>query len=192
MNQPDVISALEPLIKVLNHLNIPYYVGGSIASSTYGAFRATRDVDMVFNLDPKHVDELVDSLKSQYYIDKDMILEAIRYRSSFNLIHLETMFKIDVFILKERAFDYESFQRKKENKIDEDMHLTVFFASPEDIILHKLEWYRSADHISDRQWSDILGVLKVQSGQLDMSYLKNWAKKLGVLDLLKKALSEVG
>lgn len=191
MKQPDVVVALEPLIKVLNRLNIPYYVGGSIASSTYGAFRATRDIDMVFDLNPKYVDELVNSLKSQYYIDKSMILEAIRRRSSFNLIHLETMFKIDVFVLKERTFDHESFQRKKENKIDEGMHLTVYVASPEDVILHKLEWYRAADHVSDHQWNDVLGVLKVQGDQLDMAYMKSWAKKLGVLDLLEKALSEV-
>ncbi|MBI3016665.1 MAG: hypothetical protein HYY62_01490 [Deltaproteobacteria bacterium] len=191
MNQPDVVSALEPLIKVLNRLNIPYYVGGSIASSTYGAFRATRDVDMVFNLDPKHVDELVNSLKSQYYIDRDMILEAIQHRSSFNLIHLKTMFKIDVFILKERTFDHESFKRKKENKIDASTNLTVYVSSPEDVILHKLEWYRAADHISDRQWSDVLSVLKVQGDRLDMSYMENWAKKLGILDLLEKALSEI-
>src|SRR3989338_95530 len=158
MNQPDIVSALEPLIKVLNRLHIPYYVGGSVASSTYGAFRATRDVDMVFNLSSKHVDELVNSLKSQYYIDKDMILEAIQRRSSFNLIHLKTMFKIDIFILKERPFDHESFQRKKENKIDASMNFTVFVASPEDVILHKLEWYRAADHISERQWNDILSV----------------------------------
>lgn len=191
MKQPDVVAALEPLIKVLNRLNIPYYVGGSIASSTYGAFRATRDIDMVFDLNPKYVDELVNSLKSRYYIDKDMILEAIQRRSSFNLIHLKTMFKIDVFILKERTFDHKSFQRKKENKIDEGMNLTVYFASPEDVILHKLEWYRAADHVSDRQWNDVLGVLKIQDDQLDMPYMKSWAKKLGVLDLLEKALSEV-
>ena len=189
--EADVVTALEPLIKVLNRLHIPYYVGGSIASSTYGAFRATRDVDMVFNLDPKHVDELVNSLKSQYYIDKDMILEALQHRSSFNLIHLKTMFKIDVFILKERTFDQESFRRKRENKIAEGIHLTVYCASPEDIILHKLEWYQAADHVSERQWSDVLGVLKVQGDQLDMSYMKKWAKKLGILGLLEKALSEV-
>jgi hypothetical protein len=191
MKQVDAVVALAPLIKVLNRLNIPYYVGGSIASSTYGAFRATRDIDMVFNLDPKHVDELVNSLKAQYYIDKDMILEAIQRKSSFNLIHLKTMFKIDVFILKERQFDHESFQRKRENRIDGDTNLTVYFSSPEDVILHKLEWYRSTDHVSERQWNDVLGVLKVQGDELDMSYLKKWAEKLNVLDLLEKALSEV-
>ncbi len=90
-----------------------------------------------------------------------------------------------------RPFDHEAFQRRKETKIDESTNLTVLFSSPEDVILHKLEWYRAADHISDRQWSDIISVLKVQGDELDMPYMKNWAKKLGILDLLEKALSEI-
>ena len=186
----DIVLALKPLLQELSRLHIPYCIGGSVASSTYGAFRATRDIDVVFNLEPKHVDELVSSLKSEYYIDRDAILEAIQRQASFNIIHLKTMFKIDIFILKERAFDQEAFRRKQENQIDADSHLTVFCASPEDIILHKLEWYRAGDHVSERQWNDVLGVLKVQKDQLDPAYMKKWAKELQVLDLLEKALQE--
>ena len=191
MNQEsDIAAALNPLLRALDQLHISYYVSGSIASSIYGAFRATSDVDMVFSLDPKHVDELVSSLKSQYYIDKDMIIDAIQRRSSFNLIHLKTMFKIDIFILKERKFDQQSFQRRRKKKVDEASNLAIYCASPEDIILHKLEWFRMGHHISERQWNDVLGVLKVQRDQLDLSYLKHWATQLDILDLLEKALVE--
>jgi len=189
--ESDIILALKPFLKVLDRLGISYYVGGSIASSTYGAFRATRDIDMELNLNPTHIDELVHSLKNEYYIDRDMILDAIKHKISFNLIHLKTMLKIDVFLLKERAFDQEAFRRKKENKIEESDRLTVFCLSPEDIILHKLEWYKEGNFVSERQWQDVAGVLKVQGDQLDKNYMKKWAKEIGVLDLLEKALQEV-
>ena len=186
----DVIEALTPLIRVLEKLNIAYYVSGSIASSIYGAFRATKDIDMVFHLTPKHVDSLVHALKSEYYIDKDMILDALQRQSSFNIIHLKTMFKIDVFLLKQRPYDQEAFQRKRKDQLSEKMETTIFLASPEDIILSKLEWYKAGNFVSERQWQDVLSVLKIQKDHLDMTYLKKWAQHLDILDLLEKALME--
>ena len=190
MNSPDIIDALIPLIHTLEKLNIAYYIGGSIASSAYGAFRATRDVDMVFHIKPQHVDALVRELESDYYIDKEMILDAIHRQASFNIIHLKTMFKIDGFVLKQRSYDQQAFQRKRKDYLSEEMAFSIFLASPEDTILSKLEWYKAGNLVSDRQWQDILGVMRVQKDRLDIAYLKKWGEQLGILDLLEKAFLE--
>jgi hypothetical protein len=97
---------------------------------------------------------------------------------------------VDVFIHKERPFDRIQFERRVEQKFTTDPEQKAFMATAEDIILVKLEWYRLGSEISDRQWRDILGVLKVQAGRLDLDYLKLWAKELNVADLLQRALKE--
>jgi hypothetical protein len=101
MRDPDLLAAIGPVAKAFETLGVLYYIGGSLASSAYGAPRATLDVDMVSDLKPQHVRSLVKMLESSYYIDEDAILEAIHRHSSFNLIHLETMIKVDVFLASE-------------------------------------------------------------------------------------------
>jgi hypothetical protein len=125
-------------------------------------------------------------------VDAEMILSAIQKQSSFNLIHLETLFKVDVFPLKNHPFDQQAFQRRLQKAISEETSQQLFFATPEDIVLHKLVWYKTGEEVSDRQWIDVQGVLKVQGDQLDMAYLNHWAKELGVSELLKKAIDESG
>lgn len=94
--------------------------------------------------------------------------------------------------LKDRAFDRQAFLRRFQKTVSEDASQQLFFATPEDIILNKLEWYKTAGGVSDRQWNDVLGVLKVQGAQLDMAYLRRWAKELSISNLLKKVLEEAG
>lgn len=131
-------------------------------------------------------------LKREFYIDTEMINHAILHKSSFNLIHLEMLFKIDIFILKDRPFDRQVFIRRVQRAVSEDASQKLFFATPEDIILHKLEWYKAGGEVSCRQWNYVLGIWKVQGTHLDMSYLNKWAKGLGISDLLKKTLDEAG
>ena len=160
-------------------------------SSVYGIARATMDVDLVSELKQEHVKLLVQALSKDYFIDENMILDAIKNKSSFNLIHLETMIKIDVFISAERKFDKISLERRKKDKISEESDsIQVFLRSAEDTILSKLEWYKSGGSVSERQWKDILGIIKVQGELLDEIYLSKWAEELGVKDLLEKALEE--
>ncbi|MBN1832701.1 MAG: hypothetical protein JW896_11385 [Deltaproteobacteria bacterium] len=191
MNRPDILRAVEPVIKAFEKLGIDYYIGGSIASSAYGMARASLDVDMVSNLKIQHIHPLVEILGIEYYIDEDMILNAIERQSSFNLIHFETMIKVDIFLPKDDPFSKETFKRKRKESLDLEADAVEFyFASCEDIILHKLAWFRKGGNVSEHQWSDVVGVLKVQSEALDKKYLLHWAGKIGILDSLKKALRE--
>ncbi len=103
MSKPDIILALEPVVEAFDRLGVGYFIGGSVASSAHGLPRATLDVDMIADLEPSHVRLLVEALEKDYYIDANMILDAIRRLASFNLIHLSTMLKIDIFVLKRGA-----------------------------------------------------------------------------------------
>jgi hypothetical protein len=195
MNAPflaDALAALLPLVGVFNRLGISYYVGGSVASSLYGAARSSLDVDLVADLADQHVSTLVESLRGNYYIDAQMIHEAIQERSCFNLIHLPTSYKVDVFIPKNRPYDREAMRRRRSDRLtDSESSCDVFFCSAEDILLAKLEWYRLGDETSERQWNDIINVLKYQRPFLDRGYLEKEARELQVADLLARAWKQL-
>lgn len=180
------------VISVLEKLGIPYFIGGSLASAIHGVVRATNDVDIIADLKMEHVLPLKKALQNEFYVDEDMIREAIRKKSSFNLIYLELMFKIDIFVSSSHPYIQEEFRRRYNEIVSNKPEQTAYIATPEDTILSKLKWYKIGGCISDRQWSDVLGVLKVQGEQLDMVYLKQWAEDLGISDLLGKALGEAG
>jgi len=189
----DILVPIIPLVDAFEQLGVSYYIGGSVASSAYGLPRTTIDADLVADLRIEHVRPLVQQLQNAYYIDADMIRDAIKHRSEFNIIHFETMLKVDVFIQKTRAFDRETRRRVRQEKLDETSSDHVFLlASPEDVILNKLEWYKMGGEVSDRQWNDILGVLKVQGTSLDLAYLRQWAAALDVSPLLDRALEDAG
>ena len=190
-NVPDILAAITPIVEALEELGIPYHIGGSVASSLYGLPRLTIDADLVADIRMKHVRPLVKQLETDYYIDEDMIRDAIRRQSSFNIIHLDTMLKVDVFIPKTRLFDQEELRKVRQEVLSEGTR-PFNIASPEGTILNKLEWYRMGGEVSDRQWNDILGVLKVQGTNLDMAYLQHWAANLNVTDLLERAFVDAG
>jgi hypothetical protein len=187
----DLLAALTPVVEELERLGVKHYVGGSAVSSNYGVARATLDVDLVADLSQQHVTALVEALRADYYVDARMISEAIARQSCFNAIHIPTSFKVDVFVVKNRPYDRMALQRIRKDSLDDEQPAQLFFqASPEDIILSKLEWYRLGDEVSDSQWRDVLGVLRVQHDALDRPYLQKWAPELGLTDLLEKAWKE--
>ncbi len=188
---PEPVSILLLVTTAFERLYIPYLVGGSMASAFYGVARSTLDADVVADIPEDKVDALVAALGADFYADEEMIRWAIEHRSSFNLVHLRTMFKVDVFIRKERPFDRAQFERRIEQVIATQPEQKAFIASAEDIILAKLEWYRLGNEVSDRQWRDILGILIVQAGRLDLDYLRRWAVELNVSDLLQRALIKI-
>jgi len=176
---------------VFDALGIRYVVGGSVASSLYGIPRVTRDVDLVADVRLTHADAIARALAEEFYVDADMIREAVRHRSSFNVIHFATMFKADVFVLKGDAWSLEEMSRARIEELDvPGGTAAIRFASPEDTLLHKLVWYEMGNRISDRQWGDVLGMLDVQGDALDHEYLDRWAPVLGVVELLARARQE--
>jgi hypothetical protein len=192
MKTPDILEVTSQVIAVLEKLKIRYYIGGSLASSAYGVARSTLDVDIVAEMRPDQAAAVEGLLKSEFYVDADSITRAIEQKSSFNLIHLESMFKVDIFILKQEPFHQQAFSRRAKKAVSEDPAQKLYFSTPEDIILIKLDWYKRSGEALTQQWKDVLGVLKVQRARLDLDYLRLWAKKLRVGDLLTKALKEAG
>jgi hypothetical protein len=183
----DVITAVTPVIDALEKLGVPYYIGGSVASSAHGMIRSTVDADLIADLKLEHVAPLAEMLGKTYYLNVNTMTDAVKRRACFNLIHLATMFKVDIFAAKASPYSRLVFERKHSRTILEDSPKLFFVASPEDTILSKLEWYRLGDEISERQWNDILGVMKAQVENLDCDYLQKWAAELGVTDLLERA-----
>ncbi len=181
------LKAVLEVVDVFDELKISYHVGGSLASSVHGVPRQTNDLDLVADLPPAAVAVLVLRLEDRFYIDAEMIRRAIRRRGSFNMIHLATGFKIDVFIHGRGDFDRLEFARHRRHRL-EDLSRDLVVKSAEDTLLRKLEWYRLGREVSDRQWNDILGVIRTQDDRLDLEYLRHWASELGVADLLERAL----
>ncbi len=185
-------AVLSLVVPVFEELQIMYYIGGSVASGTHGDKRQTNDVDIVADIKPEHVVPFTDSLKEEFYADEQMIRTAIRNRGSFNLIHFATSYKVDVFPLKARAYDQVVASRRQREIVDGEPPVESYIAQSEDIVLAKLEWFRAGGETSDRQWRDILGVLKLQCFDIDFEYMEKWAREINVSDLLERALDESG
>jgi hypothetical protein len=185
---PDTLRVAILVIDVLDDLGVRYHLGGSVASSVHGVPRQTQDIDLVVELDATHVDALVARLGDAFHVDAESMRSAIRDRISFNLIHFESGIKIDLFPRGDRPFDREEFSRGRFEPLFADSERRVVVKSPEDTVLRKLLWYREGGEVSDRQWTDVLGVVRAQGERLDRSYLERWARELGVDDLLEIAL----
>lgn len=182
----------DPLLQaltLLERLGIPYMLGGSIASSVHGQPRATQDVDVIAPVAEKDVAAIVSGLEAQFYVSAPMIREAIARQSSFNVIH-PTGLKIDVFVLPDREWDCIAFSRRMRAPYPAGPEGFIWVRTAEDIVLKKLEWFRLGGEVSERQWRDVLGVLRAQGSKLDLEYARHWAGTLQISDLLDAALEE--
>ncbi|MBA2115761.1 hypothetical protein [Bremerella alba] len=187
----DLIVAARSVIEVLDLLQIPFFVGGSVASSYHGVPRSTIDVDLIADIQERHVLPFFSQIVDEFYADEATIRNAIFNRSCFNLIHLETGFKVDIFINQNREFDRSAFARAKAAPLDAEQQLCVPIASLEDIVLAKLLWYREGDEVSERQWNDVSMLARNNRGQLDQAYLRELADQLAIIDLLHRLFVEV-
>jgi hypothetical protein len=178
------------VIDVLDSLGIPYLIGGSFASAIHGIARMTADTDLVADIRLDQAGALAAALEGAFYLDLGTIREAIQRRERFNMIHLQTMFKVDVFILKQRPFDRVQMERRQRVAISQEPERLAFIATAEDNILAKLEWYRLGNETSGRQGRDVQNVIKTQAERLDVAYLREWAATLGLDDLLQRALEQ--
>lgn len=171
-------------------LDVPYMVGGSLASSTYGTPRLTQDVDLVADLPSSKAGAFAARLGDDFYCDTQSIRDAVRHKRSFNILHPKTAWKFDVFTVKDSVFSRGAFARRIERSLAGSAGKKFWVCTPEDVILEKLMWFKSGGEVSERQWGDILGVLKLSARRLDHAYLARWAESLGVFELLQRAQAE--
>lgn len=191
MIDSDLLAALEPVVEALEDLGVRYYIGGSVAGSVHGVPRGSIDADVIAELRGEHLRPFVERLRHAYYVDLDRARAAVEGRRSFNLIHLETTFKIDLFVAKERAFDRQALERARPEDLEHGGETPRYrVASPEDTVLAKLEWFRAGGESSDRQWADVVGLLRAGRASVDHGHLDRWAEELGVSDLLELARAE--
>jgi len=167
-------------------------VGGSTASAIHGYPRMTKDVDMLARIGRDDSEPLAEELRRDFYVDAGQIRMAIDHGRAFNVIHLQTSFKFDIFPLTSDAYHQVQFGRRRFERStlfsEEPIELAV--ATAEDVILSKLRWYRLGGETSEQQWNDVLGVIAVQRERLDFAYLREWARYLKVDDLLEQSLAE--
>ena len=181
--------ALEALICALNRAGVRYLIGGSLASSAQGLPRATLDVDLLVEIQSSQASLLAGALGCDWYIDADFARQAVARGISFNVIHMPSGHKFDLFPAIEE-FHFSELNRSALRTVNlAGGDITCFVATAEDMILAKLSWYRKGGEVSDRQWSDIAGMLVVNR-QLDRTYLEHWARRLQVTDLLEKAITD--
>jgi len=187
----DLVAALAPVSAALTKLGIRHFVGGSVASSFHGASRSTMDVDIVAEMTESTVSSFLKCFDKDFYVNEAAVRDAIRRKSCFNLIHLPTSFKVDLFISRQRPFDVSAMNRATVAHLGDSHSLDIHVATAEDTIISKLEWYRRTNETSERQWDDVTRLLKLLGGDADVEYLKESAESVGVQDLLERLRSQV-
>lgn len=185
--------ALEVALEVgraLDAVGVGYFLGGSLASSLQGEPRATNDIDFVVDLDEPHVAPLSAALGSDFDVDEESLREAARTRGSWNIFHVPSAMKVDLFILRRSPFDDSEFARRQRIELYPGRSIAV--KSAEDTVLRKLLWYRQGGEVSTTQWRDVVQVLRISAEALSRTYLTKWAQRLGLTDLLERAWREAG
>jgi hypothetical protein len=179
--------ALQLALARLDDCGIPYMITGSFASNVQGVPRATQDADVIIAANQKSLDRFMKILGADFYASPEAAKEALQREGIFNIVHLETGFKIDLIIRKSRPFSRTEFSRRQKANF---LGQSRWFATAEDIILAKLEWSKIGN--SERQVTDALNVAKIRRNNLNWPYLQEWAEELGVKDLLERLHDEVG
>ena len=190
MIDSEALGVTRQVTAVFDARGVAYVIGGSLAGMVHGLVRTTLDADIVAELQPDHAAALVAALGEAFYVpDEATLRQAIARRGSFNLIHLATMFKVDVFVPQARPFDRQQLARRIGERVGSGSEERLWVLSAEDVILAKLEWFRRGGEASERQWRDVLGVVRAQGAALDVAYLRQWGAALGVDDLVERALA---
>ncbi|MDT5122109.1 MAG: hypothetical protein QOC96_1591 [Acidobacteriota bacterium] len=184
------LAVLLQIARVFDEQGIVYVVVGSFASSLRGVYRTTNDIDIVADIKLEQVNAFVAALQNDYYIDEQAARRAVTSHRSFNVIHFDSVFKVDIFIPPSDDFSQQQLLCRQPEQIAPDIAQTLYVATAEDTILAKLKWYRSGGEISNTQWTDVLGIIGTQGKDLDVNYLRKWADELNVRDLLEKVLEE--
>ena len=172
--------------QAIESCGLTYLIGGSLASSVSGEPRSTIDIDIVVALNETDIPCLREALGAEFYADEAAIRRAVRRRSSVNLIHQPTAIKIDLFVAGGTPLDRQQLARRQRVQIGSSPGQSLYFHTPEDILLQKLRWFRASGDASDRQWRDVLGIAAVQADRLDWAYLREHSAAIGVADLVER------
>lgn len=189
--EPGALATLAELVAVLERLGVTCVVGGSLASGLWGEPRATNDVDVLVDLREDQIGELVRALSPAFYVVEPAVRAAVERATSFNVVHYARAHKIDVFVAGVEGLDRAQLERRVVRSLSSDSR-PFAVTSPEDVVLRKLDWFRRGDESSQRQWRDVLGVLKVGGADLDRGYLREAAEREGLAELLARAFDEAG
>jgi hypothetical protein len=185
-----VIRTLQEFAAVLDRLGITYAVTGSLAGDLHGRVRYTRDVDVIVDLPPARLEPLFAALEGAYYVPRDFARQAVAAGSGFNVLHLATGLKFDLFPVGTRSIDREQLSRRVVAHHPAAPGMPLSFVSAEVLVLRKLVWYRRGGEVSEQQWGDVQGVLTLHARHMDLDYMRRTATELGVADLLERALAE--
>lgn len=166
-----------------------YFVGGSVASSLQGDPRTTNDIDFVVSLPAGGEEALKHALGTAFELDVDALREALRRGSSMNGFYLPLLTKIDLFALGREPYDQMEFSRRRATVVRATGE-TLVIKTPEDSVLRKLLWYRAGGEVSEKQWRDVVSILRTGADQLDVAYLDEWSARLSCTDLLARARAE--
>ena len=181
---------LSVVASVFEQQRIPYVLVGSFASSIHGMYRSTADIDIVADLTSEQVIPLLNALQGSFYVDEHAVREAIDRQQSFNAIHFDSVFKVDIFIPKSDEFSKKQIERRELREIAPELEQMIYVATAEDTILAKLRWYNAGGQVSNNQWADVVGIIGASATRLDFAYLQEWSERLGLADLLERAFTE--
>jgi len=190
--EPRDARALHELVDLLDRVGVRYSIGGSVAASYFGEPRSTMDVDLLVELSRDFIPGLVAALTPAFYADEASIREAVSGHRVFQALHLVTYTKFDLFVSGGTELDIDEMATRVLQPLGDGTDRTVYVASPETIVLRKLDWFQRADGTSDRQWRDVLGVLKRQGSALAVDRMRALAARVGLSALLGRALDEAG
>lgn len=192
MKGPGALQVAILAAHALERLGVPHVIVGSVASSVHGEPRATLAADMTLRMRLRDVPGICSALEGDFHIDPEALRDSVRTGFPCNAIHRTAHVKLDLYVRPNEGLDAEELRRAHRIRLTGEPGSEVSVASPEDTVLQKLAWYRKGGEASDRQWRDVLGVLKARGRRLDRDYLDRWGPPLGVSDLVERAVTEAG
>ena len=187
---PDPLAVAISFSEILERLGIRHLVGGSLASSVHGEPRSTNDIDILADFGEEHSRPFVEAVQPEYYVSATAVRSAVRSALHFNVIHMSAALKVDVFLAGRDPFDQERLRLRERLQVSIDPPSWLWMDTAEHSVLRKLEWYRRGGEVSERQWRDVVAILRIQGSSLNQSHLEAWGKPLGIMDLLERAVAD--
>lgn len=182
--------ALRDFADRITPLGVPYVVGGSLASGSWGEPRSTYDTDVMVRLEPDQAAALFQALSDRFHLSLEDVRDAIRDARAFNLIHLGIYQKLDVFVQGTGPLDVAQMETRTMRKLEPEASDLYPVTSAEVMVIRKLDWFRRTGETSERQWRDVLAILRVQKESLDFEFARSLGLRCELEDLFDRAVSQ--